>query len=348
MQAYELIRAVAEGPGGVAFVTVRSVLGSAPRHLGAKMLVLPDGQTLGTVGGGAVEAKAYAASRACIARGESETLAVELLGEKALGSDPICGGTVGLSVEYVADPVLYRKAWELLDRGGRVILVYENEGGSSSCRAVLDDRGNLVAGANFPLDDAALVRVVGTGRYAVSEADGRAYDPIDPPDRLLILGGGHVGQALARFALPLGFLVCVGDFRPEYASPDRFPQGVETRCGDFTEIVADYPFGLSTYVVVVSPGHEKDMDCVRAILAREYKYAGCIGSRRKTRMILDQMIAEGFESAKVKALRAPIGADIGAETPEEIAVAILAEIIAVRRGSPAAAAMDADRERRRA
>ena len=86
---------------------------------------------------------------------------------------------------------------------------------------------------------------------------------------------------------------------------------------------------------VVSPGHSTDLECVRALLKREYRYAGFIGSRRKVRMILDQAASEGFPADKVKALRAPIGVDIGAETPAEIAVAILAELIATRRGTPA-------------
>lgn len=348
VQTFDLIRAVAEGAVGGVVVTVREVKGSAPRHLGAKMVVLPGGEVLGTVGGGPVEARALAAARECGARRESGTVVVELLGAEALGAAPICGGTVGLSVEYVADPELYRAAWRILDQGKRAILVCDSSGPQGGLRSVLDAQGGFVAGDRLALDAEALSKAVESGRYAASDSSALAYEPVDPPERLLILGGGHVGRSLARFAVELGFRVCVGDFRPEYAASGRFPDGVEVRCAPFAAIVAEYPFGPSTYAVVVSPGHENDIECVRAILGREYKYAGFIGSRRKTRMILDQMTAEGFNPAKVRALRAPIGADIGAETPEEIAVSILAEMIAVRRSSPAVAALDADREKRRA
>jgi xanthine dehydrogenase accessory factor len=182
----------------------------------------------------------------------------------------------------------------------------------------------------------------------VSSIDGFLYDPVEPLDRLLILGGGHVGQALARFAAELEFQVCIGDSRPEFVDPARFPSGTELRLGKFSEIVDGFRFGASTYAVVVSPSHASDLECARAILKREYRYAGFIGSKRKTRMILEQAIADGFPPEKVLALRAPIGADIGAETPAEIAVAILAEMIAVRRNSPAIVAMDAERAKRRA
>lgn len=348
MQAFDLIRAVAEGAGGAIVVTIREVKGSAPRHLGAKMVVLPGGEALGTVGGGPVEARALAAARDCRTRRESGTVDVELLGAEALGAAPICGGAVGLSVEYVEDPELYRVAWKILDQGKRAILVCDSSGARGGLRAVLDAKGSFVAGNGLAHDVDALSKAVESGQYAASESSALVYEPIDPPERLLILGGGHVGRSLALFAVELGFRVCVGDFRPEYAAPGRFPDGVEVRCAPFAAIVAVYPFGPSTYTVVVSPGHENDIECVRAILGREYKYAGFIGSRRKTRMILDQMTAEGFDPAKVRALRAPIGADIGAETPEEIAVSILAEMIAVRRSSPAIEAFDAAREKRRA
>lgn len=349
MYQYEIIKAIAESGGDVATVTVVDLKGSAPRHLGSMMLVLGDGRTLGTVGGGAVEARAVEAARECIAHRHSGSVRVEMTGEQALGSEPICGGSVVLAIEYVADPSLYATAAALLDRGERIVFV--NDGGNV---AVLNARGELAGGANphgartRAFDRSTILAVLESGEPAVSAKDGLLYEPIQSPERLLILGGGHVGLAVARFAVELDFRVCVGDPRPEFADPARFPKGVETRCGNFTDIVAEYPFGGSTYVVIVSPSHTNDLECVRAVLGREYRYAGFIGSRRKTKMIMDQALSEGFDAAKVQALRAPIGADIGAETPAEIAVSILAEIVAVRRNSPAAAAMDADRARRRA
>jgi len=349
MHASELIKRLAETSGVAALVVVIEIKGSAPRHPGSKMLVFADGSSMGTIGGGFVEARAMESAFDRLASGASGRIVVEMLGEQAEGDAPICGGTASLAIFIVNDRAAYAAASEQLDLGRRIVLVFPVAGDRMDHPvAIVDADGHAVYGASGPIDHVALRTALDTGLPAVSQADGFLYDPIVPQDRLLILGGGHVGQALARLATELEFSVCVGDSRAEFVAPGRFPAGTETRLGGFADIVAAYPFGASTYAVVVSPSHSSDLECVRAILKREYRYAGFIGSRRKTSMILDQAIADGFPPEKVTALRGPIGADIGAETPAEIAVAICAEIIAIRRDSPAIITMDKDRLRRRA
>ena len=156
-----------------------------------------------------------------------------------------------------------------------------------------------------------------------------------------------MGKAVARFAEGLEFKVTIADDRPQFADPGRFSGGVEVLEGRFADVIERFPFGPSTYALVVTPGHLSDLDCMRAIMRREYRYAGLIGSKRKVRMIFEQLIAEGFDRSRVEAVYSPVGLDIGAETPEEIAVSILAEMIAVRHESPALAAMEVERRRRR-
>jgi len=349
VHASELIKRLAETSGDAALVVVIEIKGSAPRHPGSKMLVFSDGTSIGTIGGGFVEIQAVENARERIATGSSGRMVVEMLGDNAVGNVPICGGTASLAINIVGDKTAFAAASEQLDLGRRIVLVIPVEGDRMDYPvAIVDVDGHAVYGACGPIDHVALRTALDTGFPAVSQADGFLYDPIVPQDRLLILGGGHVGQALARLATELEFSVCVGDSRAEFVDPGRFPAETETRLGGFADIVAAYPFGASTYAVVVSPSHSSDLECVRAILKREYRYAGFIGSRRKTSMILDQAIADGFPPEKVTALRAPIGADIGAETPAEIAVAICAEIIAVRRNSPVIVTMDGDRLKRRA
>jgi len=351
-----VIREVAASGGKAALVVVTGVRGSAPRHLGSKMMIRPDGSGVGTVGGGRVELEASAAARRCLAEGRSLGLRVELVGAEAVGDAPICGGSVELVVEFAADAALYASAASLLDRGRAAVLVSEGvapgESRPGGClRAVLDAGGALVAGALPSSGAAAAAREVAatmpSGPSFVVGGDGLYYDLVRPADRLLVLGGGHVGLALARFAAELDFRVTVGDERPEFADRERFPADVETLCGPYPDIVGRYPFGDSTYVVVATPAHLSDLACVRAAMGRGCRYLGFVGSRRKTRMILDRLAHEGFDPAEVAAIRAPIGVDVGAETPAEIAVSILVEIIAARRSSPALAAMDADRVRRR-
>ncbi|GAB1457100.1 hypothetical protein MASR2M48_24080 [Spirochaetota bacterium] len=331
-------------------VVVVDVVGSSPRHPGSRMIVFPDGSFLGTVGGGIVEASANKKAVEAIASRTPSLLKFEMTGKEALGSEPICGGAITLAILPRHHALASLRRLPALPRGTSLVMVHalspDATQGSGYLVAVRDAAGRLVYSTGNTIDDLAADSTA-SGSPVISAQDGYLYDPIAPVDRLLILGAGHVGQALARFAVNLDFSVCVADSRPEFASPSRFPSGVETRTGDFTTIVDDYAFGDSTYVVVVGPSHSSDLECARAILKREYRYAGIIGSKRKARMILDQAIAEGFPPQKVNDLRTPIGADIGAETPSEIAVSILAEIIAVRRSSPGILAIDKDRETRR-
>jgi xanthine dehydrogenase accessory factor len=351
--SYEIIRGIAASSEPVALATVVGVQGSAPRHLGTMMLFRPDGSAAGTVGGGKVELEAAAAASISLARGVSLGIEVELVGAEATGSAPICGGRVELSVEFVADSALYRAASAELERGSGVILVSEvvppkRSKAGGLLRGVLDMHGVPIAREASDIDrkEGAKIAAAGLG-FALSEGQ-RAYVRVKPADRLLILGGGHVGLALARFANELGFRVTVGDERPEYAALERFPERVETISDSYSNIVDGFRFGDSTYVVIATPSHRSDLECVRAVMGRGYRYAGFVGSKRKTRMILDRLVEEGFDRTEVASLRAPIGIDVGAETPGEIALSILVEIVAARRESPALAAMDADRIRRRA
>ncbi len=353
--SHNVIRAAGACAGPIVVATVTGLKGSAPRHLGTMMLFRPDGNAEGSVGGGIVELKATEAARIAFDRRMSLGIGVEMVGLEAAGSEAICGGEVELTIEYSADTGIYAEAARQLEKGLGIILVGEpvppglsKEGGC--LRAVLDLSANTLAGKvpeSCGVKAAAMAAEASRNGFACSAA-GCFFSCIRPAEKLLVLGGGHVGLAIARIAAELDFQVTVVDHRPEFAASERFPENVQTRCGDYLEIVDRFPFGDSTYVVIATPDHRFDLECVRSILGKPYRYAGFVGSRRKTKMVLDTLVAEGFDRNEVISLRAPIGADIGAETPAEIAVSILAEIIASRRASPALAAMDADRIRRRA
>jgi xanthine dehydrogenase accessory factor len=338
------LREIASGTGAAALVTVALVQGSAPRHPGSRMAVRADGSIVGTVGGGKGEAEARKKALACLAENHPSVLRVEMTGVEATGVDLICGGVSTMWIEPIADRSRYAAAAAAVDRGEAIVLVSSAEAG---CLAVVGEQGEAIAGSAEALDASALARARGSGLCELCDIDGLLYSPYEPSERLLILGGGHVGLALARVAVGLSFLVTVADPRPEYSESGRFPAGVACMTSGFAEAIADFPFGNRTYVVVVSPGHLGDLECARAILAKEYRYAGLIGSRRKARMLIDELIAEGLPREKAEALRAPIGLSIGAETPEEIAVSIAAELIAARHEAPSLAAADEERRLRR-
>jgi xanthine dehydrogenase accessory factor len=152
------------------------------------------------------------------------------------------------------------------------------------------------------------------------------------PARLVIAGGGHIGKALVTMATLCGFRVTVIDDRPEYANQERFPEADEVIRGRFDEVLSDYSIDSSSYVVCVTRGHRQDQVSLGAVIGRGAAYVGMIGSKRRAHAVLHNLRAEGADPDALAAVHTPIGLDIGAETPEEIAVAIMGEIIQVRRG----------------
>ncbi|HOV94330.1 MAG TPA: XdhC family protein [Spirochaetales bacterium] len=265
---------------------------------------------------------------------------------------------------------LYVQAAQVLERGQAVRLVFDRL-----------SPGKLKAGGllNAVLDRQGSSIVAKRGREKANRESG-AQDakeemlvvPVEPLDQLLILGGGHVGAALVRLATELDFKVFVADHRPAFVVESRFPAGVTTILGPYEKTIREFDFGDSSYVIVATPDHEADLACIEALLRRAalentdrmdhdkadsdpqgarrapvgYKYLGLIASKRKTKLILEQLETEGFDERAIQAIHAPVGLDIGAETPAEIAVSIAAQIIAVRRGSDAVEALAMDRERR--
>jgi xanthine dehydrogenase accessory factor len=154
----------------------------------------------------------------------------------------------------------------------------------------------------------------------------------EAPARLVISGGGHVGLALATLADILGFTVTVIDDRPEFANKERFPMADEVLCGEIGETLDGLSIDSSSYVVLVSRGHQQDTIALKHTATRGAAYVGMIGSRRRTATVLRLLAEEGLPEEALAAVHTPIGLDIGAETPEEIALAILAEMVLVRKG----------------
>ena len=157
------------------------------------------------------------------------------------------------------------------------------------------------------------------------------------PATLLIVGGGHIGQSLAAIASQVGFSVAVLDDRAAFANAERFPTADRVICGDFVEELRRFPIDADTYIVLVSRGHKQDELSLREVAISEAAYVGMIGSRRRVGAVLTHLAREGLPQETLGRVHTPIGLDIGAETPEEIAVSILAEIISVRRGGSGAA-----------
>ena len=152
------------------------------------------------------------------------------------------------------------------------------------------------------------------------------------PATLLIVGGGHVGQSIATIGAHVGFSVAVLDDREAFANQERFPMADRVICGDFAEELRRFLIDANTYIVLVSRGHKQDELSLREVVSSEAAYVGMIGSRRRVGTVLTHLAREGLDRQALERVHTPIGLDIAAETPEEIAVSIIAEIVSVRRG----------------
>jgi xanthine dehydrogenase accessory factor len=155
-------------------------------------------------------------------------------------------------------------------------------------------------------------------------------DLLSDEARLLVCGAGHIALPLAQFARSVGFRVTVLDDREDFAHPSRFA-GCEVIVEEFDSALRDMTLGAATYVVVVTRGHEHDLDCLGEILKKKTAYVGLIGSRRRVRIVLEKLAKDGFSQSRLGEVFTPIGLPIGAESPEEIALSIICELVCVRR-----------------
>ena len=174
-------------------------------------------------------------------------------------------------------------------------------------------------------------------------------EPMLPQERLIVLGAGHIALPVCQFGAACGFQVCVVDDRPDFANRSRFPQAAQVICDSFENGIAALKVTPFDYVVVITRGHRHDADCLRALLPGvRPAYLGMIGSRRRTRGLLEMLKEEGFDEDRLKGICTPIGLPIGAVTPAEIAISILSEVVAYKRlpehGDPSRCCADSDLE----
>jgi xanthine dehydrogenase accessory factor len=202
---------------------------------------------------------------------------------------------------------------------------YENDAFWKAREAIKDRRPQIV---HYELSDDFAQE---TGLICGGQMD--VYiEPIEPSPELYVIGAGHVGFHLARLAHEVGFRVHVVDDREKFASAERFPDASEVVVEDIPTWLTRSSLPSHAYVVIVTRGHTNDLDALRALAPRDLRYLGLIGSRAKVARIYDQLRLETMPAEFLSRVHAPIGLDIGAVTPQEIAVSILAELIAVKHG----------------
>jgi xanthine dehydrogenase accessory factor len=291
----EQISARCAGGEVVALCVVVGSRGSTPQKDGAKMLVLADGKTIGTLGGGCVEAEVRKQAMLLMSSRESKLLEFRLDHDYGWDDGLICGGVMDIAVEIV-DREKAARYGELLE-------------------AIRAERS---AQFNVPYVEQGVAK--------------RYVEELGPPPMLVIAGGGHVGQALGALAGGLDFRLTVIDDRPEYASADRFPSATSRVVGEIEDELRRFPIDDQTYIVIVTRGHRHDGSALLSVIDSPAKYLGLIGSKAKIKTIFDDLVARGVSAERLSRVHAPIGIEIGAVTVPEIAISIAAELVAVRRG----------------
>lgn len=219
---------------------------------------------------------------------------------------------------------------------------------SSGLKTIVLTDGSIEGGLgdeqlNLSLRKLALAAIIDKKRGTVEIGEGiRLFlDVLSSEASLLVCGAGHIALPLVRFANEVGFRITVLDDRSDFAQPSRFP-GCTVIAENFTLALQELPLGPSTFVVIITRGHEHDVDCLTEILKKETAYVGLIGSRRRVHFVLEWLEKNGFSRQRLNEVFTPIGIPIGAESPEEIALCIVSELVCVRRkGAPQARALRA-------
>lgn len=335
--ADEIVRRVRAGER-FAVGLLAHVQGSAPQKAGARLLVLPDGTMRGTVGGGCLEMEARRRALLALRTGEPSLFELRLDDDFGWDDGLICGGRTTLLVTPHPDRMTPALDWVAEERaaGRRALLVTilaAPEAALVGHSLALPAAGGAAFPLPFSIDAPPTIKPV------VLDRDGwkTLVEPIRPAPTLVILGCGHIGAALVDLAAGVGFDVIAVDDRPDYASARRLPAAKQALCQDMLEAAQSLPSGPDTYWVIVTRGHRNDGRVLAEVINRDWAYVGMIGSRRKVRIIREGLLNEKIATPeRLARLHAPIGLDIGAESPREIALAIAAELIAVRRGGESA------------
>ena len=303
----------------VVVATITEVIGSAPREVGAKMAVCQDGSIIGTIGGGAGEGKVIERALIVFKTGNKQFVEIDLTGTLGKDIQGVCGGKVRVWLEKWTKRaiVLVEAILELFETGQSAKLITPF---NQNIRPYLIGTQNFSRERDFWQEIASLP----TRQFV---------ETILPSPILLIIGGGHVAVSLAQIAHLAGFAIALQDDRPQFVTEPRFPQAI-LRSRSITEILAKIGNQAQLYVALVTRGYQQDIEALQVLLQSPlaYQYIGAIGSQKRIHLIHRELQRQEIPIARLPNFYAPIGLDIGALTPEEIAISICGELIKVRRG----------------
>jgi xanthine dehydrogenase accessory factor len=315
--------------------------GSAPRATGTQCIIREDGTLLGTIGGGFLEHRVILGARDVLREGRSTIHQFHLAGEGLTQAGMICGGEVEVYLEPLSPKnrrtvEVFRGATDLIRAGRKGILVSLVEEGVAAddpeSRMLLLEgeppvgaiRGLSVISADFSgIRSPRIVELQEEGMTVFAE-------PVEADSVVVLFGAGHISTSVVPLASMVGFRVVVIDDREEFANRERFPTADEVLVLPFDEVFDHLQVTQDSYLVIVTRGHLSDRAVLKSALTKNPAYLGMIGSKRKWTVIYQSLVDEGVPRERLEQVHSPIGLEIGAETPEEIAVSIVGELIKMR------------------
>ncbi|MEX2212350.1 MAG: XdhC family protein [Gaiellaceae bacterium] len=313
----------------LAVATVVATRRSAPRPVGAKLGVSEGGELAGSVSGGCVENEVYGAAREVIAGGAGRLLTYGISDDMALEVGLPCGGEIDVFVD-VPDEAVLERLLQVVERGDRAVHFTVLEDGSE---LLVLENGEAVGGGPAELAGHAH-ELMRAKRSQIVELEGRMVfaDVVGPPPLLLVFGAVDTAEALCKAANMIGWRTVVADARGKFATRERIPSAGELIVGwpddVFTQVAPDH----DTAVVVLTHEEKFDAPALAAALASEAFYVGALGSRRAQERRRERLLETGVPESELERVYGPSGLDVGAQSPEETALSILGEILAVRAG----------------
>jgi xanthine dehydrogenase accessory factor len=323
--------------------TILDRSGSAPRAKGAKMIVKKDGSIIGTIGGGRLEADAIVAAVEAVAAERSAIQSFDLTNKDVAASGMLCGGSGQLLIDFIDardenNLKIYEEAARIIanrEKGWLITMLggVREDGGIDRQQCLVKPNRKLVG--SVTCDPYLLEKLIaGPAKITIhSEAfDKRRFlvEPLQQRGSVYLFGAGHVSQKIAPLAESVGFRTVVIDDRLSYANRERFPDVAEVMVIDSFKELPELAIDEDSYLVIITRGHLHDKYVLEQVLRTKAAYIGMIGSRHKRDLIYKEAMDHGFSGEELRRVFSPIGTDIGAETPEELAVSIVGELIKVR------------------
>lgn len=326
-----------------AVATLFDKTGSAPRSDGAKMMVRVDGSIAGTIGGGRLEAEAIGLAKEMIQARKTVVHSFNLTSKDAASSDMICGGVGEILIDFIDasdgnNLKVYAEAADIMKRGKRGWLITilgkpAADSGISRQQCLVKPDRSLVG--EVTCDPYLLEKLIAgpakiTLHSEIFDDQRFLVEPLREGGTVYLFGAGHVSQKIAPLSESVGFRTVVMDDRADFANRERFPDPIEVRVIDSFKTLPQLEIDDNSYVVILTRGHLFDRHVLEQVLRRGAAYVGMIGSRNKRELIYEEMVSHGFTREELSRVFCPIGTVIGAETPEELAVSIVGELIKVR------------------